>query len=114
MIAKGYKFYIGLYSEILRNLLVLKIRTMATNFSPCEGSYVLNQLYCLVWMDFTYQPVERYRAIMALLLGVDNGKLIKVLLLWNIGRYLQNLCMTDENATSLLSWLLDKMDFIDL
>ena len=35
LIAKGYKFYIGLYSEILR--------TMATNFSPCKGSYVLNQ-----------------------------------------------------------------------
>ena len=29
MIAKGYKFYMGLYSEIFRNLLV------ATNFSPC-------------------------------------------------------------------------------
>ena len=23
--------------------LLLKIRTMATNFSPCKGSYVLNQ-----------------------------------------------------------------------
>ena len=43
LVAKGYKFYIGLYSEILRNLLVAKIRTMATNFSPCKGSYVLNQ-----------------------------------------------------------------------
>ena len=43
MIAKGYKFYIGLYSEILRIFLLLKIRTMATNFSPCKGSYVLNQ-----------------------------------------------------------------------
>ena len=40
LIAKGYKFYIGLYSEIF---LLLKIRTMATNFSPCKGSYVLNQ-----------------------------------------------------------------------
>ena len=39
LIAKGYKFYIGLYIEIL----LLKIRTMATNFSPCKGSYVLNQ-----------------------------------------------------------------------
>ena len=39
LIAKGYKFYIGLYSEIL----LLKIRTMATKFSPCKGSYVLNQ-----------------------------------------------------------------------
>ena len=40
LIAKGYKFYIGLYSEIF---LLLKIRTMATNFKPCKGSYVLNQ-----------------------------------------------------------------------
>ena len=38
-IAKGYKFYIGLYSEIL----LLKIRTMVSNFSPCKGSYVLHQ-----------------------------------------------------------------------
>ena len=35
MIAKGYKFYMGLYSEIFRNLLVANIKTMATNFSPC-------------------------------------------------------------------------------
>ena len=40
LIAKGYKFYIGLYSEIF---LLLKIRTMATKFSPYKGSYVLNQ-----------------------------------------------------------------------
>ena len=45
LIAKGYKFYIGLYSEILRNFLVAKNKNlyMATNFSPCKGSYVLNQ-----------------------------------------------------------------------
>ena len=30
-IAKGYKVYMGLYSEIF---LLLNIRTMATNFSP--------------------------------------------------------------------------------
>ena len=41
--AKGYKFYIGLYSEIFRNILVANIRTVATNFSPCKRSYVLNQ-----------------------------------------------------------------------
>ena len=43
LIAKGYKFYIGLYSESCEIFLLLKIRTMATNFSPCKGSYVLNQ-----------------------------------------------------------------------
>ena len=32
MIAKGYKFYMGLYSEIF---LLLNIRTMAFNFSLC-------------------------------------------------------------------------------
>ena len=40
MIAKGYKFSMGLYIEIF---LLLNIRTMAANFSPCKGSYVLNQ-----------------------------------------------------------------------
>ena len=43
---------------------------MATNFSPCKGSYVLNQFPSNVMFamnGFTYQPVERYRAIMALL-----------------------------------------------
>ena len=70
LIAKGYKFYIGLYSEILRNFLVAKNKTMATNFSPCKGSYVLNQFPSNVMFamnGFMYQPVERYRAIMALL-----------------------------------------------
>ena len=43
LIAKGYKFYIGLHSESCEIFLLLKIRTMATNFSPCKGSYVLNQ-----------------------------------------------------------------------
>ena len=50
--------------------LLLKIRTMATNFSPCKGSYVLNQFPSNVMFamnGFTYQPGERYRAIMALL-----------------------------------------------
>ena len=50
--------------------LLLKIRTMATNFSPCKGSYVLNQFPSNVMFGmngFTYQPVERYRAIVALL-----------------------------------------------
>ena len=44
---------------------------MATSFSPCKGSYVLNQFPSNVMFamnGFTYQPVERYRAIMALLL----------------------------------------------
>ena len=43
---------------------------MATNFSPCKGSYVLNQFPSNVMFamnGFTYQPVERYRAMMALL-----------------------------------------------
>ena len=34
MIAKGYKFYMGLYSESFE-ILLLNIRTMASNFSPC-------------------------------------------------------------------------------
>ena len=41
--AKGYKFYMGLYSEIFGIFLLLNIRTVATNFSPCKRSYVLNQ-----------------------------------------------------------------------
>ena len=41
-IAKGYKFYMGLYSEIFEIFLLLN-RTMANNFSPFYGSYVLNQ-----------------------------------------------------------------------
>ena len=45
LIAKVYKFYIGLSCEIF---LLLKIRTMATNFSPCKGSYVLNQFPSIV------------------------------------------------------------------
>ena len=48
---------------------------MATNFSPCKGSYVLNQFPSNVMFamnGFTYQPVERYRAIMALLLKIEN------------------------------------------
>ena len=47
---------------------------MATNFSPCKGSYVLNQFPSNVMFamnGFTYQPVERYRAIMALLLSLS-------------------------------------------
>ena len=47
---------------------------MATNFSPCKGSYVLNQFPSNVMFamnGFTYQPVERYRAIMALLFYVQ-------------------------------------------
>ena len=32
MIAKGYKFYIGLYSEILRNLLVAKHKDYGFQF----------------------------------------------------------------------------------
>ena len=48
--------------------LLLKIRTMATNFSPCKGSYVLNQFPSNVMFGMNgFQPVERYRAIMALL-----------------------------------------------
>ena len=34
MIAKGYKFYMGLYKSF-EILLLLNIRTMAANFSPC-------------------------------------------------------------------------------
>ena len=47
---------------------------MATNFSPCKGSYVLNQFPSNVMFamnGFTYQPVERYRAIMVLLLSYE-------------------------------------------
>ena len=43
LIAKGYKFYIGLIVKSCEIFLLLKIRTMATKFSPCKGSYVLNQ-----------------------------------------------------------------------
>ena len=46
---------------------------MATNFSPCKGSYVLNQFPSNVMFamnGFTYEPVERYRAIMALLFSL--------------------------------------------
>ena len=32
LIAKGYKFYIGLYSEILRNLLVAKNKNYGYQF----------------------------------------------------------------------------------
>ena len=48
--------------------MLLKIRTMATNFSPCKGSYVLNQFPSNVMFGMNgFQPVERDRAIMALL-----------------------------------------------
>ena len=41
---------------------------MATNFSPCKGSYVLNQFPSNVMFGMNgFQPVERYRAIMAFL-----------------------------------------------
>ena len=41
---------------------------MATNFSPCKGSFVLNQFPSNVMFGMNgFQPVERYRAIMALL-----------------------------------------------
>ena len=43
LIAKGYKFYIGFLVKSCEIFLLLKIRTMATNFSPNKGSYVLNQ-----------------------------------------------------------------------
>ena len=53
---------------------------MATNFSPCKGSYVLNQFPSNVMFamnGFTYQPVERYRAIMALLFPcVSTGQVV--------------------------------------
>ena len=55
---------------------------MATNFSPCKGSYVLNQFPSNVMFamnGFTYQPVERYRAIMALLLRVCTPSVLKTL-----------------------------------
>ena len=42
---------------------------MATSFSPCKGSYVLNQFPSNVMFGMNgFQPVELYRAIMALLL----------------------------------------------
>ena len=43
LIVKGYKFYMGVYSEIFQNLLVAKHKNLATNFCPCKGSYALNQ-----------------------------------------------------------------------
>ena len=49
---------------------VFLLELMATNFSPSQGSYVLNQFPSIVkfgMKGFTYQPVERYRAIKALL-----------------------------------------------
>ena len=42
LIAKGYKFYMDLYSEIFRNPLVAKHKNYGYH-SPCKGSYVLNQ-----------------------------------------------------------------------
>ena len=63
----------------LEILLFLNVRIRATNFSPvsvvlCSKSVGLVLKY-LAYKDFTYQPVERYRAIMALMfLGfVDRG-----------------------------------------
>ena len=58
---------------------------MATNFSPCKGSYVLNQFPSNVMFamnGFTYQPVERYRAIMALLFvyAVQSAFVVRFLL----------------------------------
>ena len=42
---------------------------MATNFSPCKGSYVSNQFASNERFGMNgFQPAERYRAIMALLL----------------------------------------------
>ena len=48
LIAKGHKFNMGLYSEILLEL-------MATNFSPSKGSYVLNQfpMFCMKGFDIS-------------------------------------------------------------
>ena len=43
LIVKGYKFYMGVYSEIFRNLLVVKHKSLAANFRPCKGSCALNQ-----------------------------------------------------------------------
>ena len=54
LVAKDNKFNMGLFREIFRNLFV---RT--TNFSTSSESYVLKKIP-------KYQPVERYRAIMAL------------------------------------------------
>ena len=48
MIAKGNKFYMGLYSEIVEIFLVLNIRTVATNFSLFVGSYILNKFPSIV------------------------------------------------------------------
>ena len=53
---------------------------MATNFSPCKGSYVLNQFPSNVMFamnGFMYQPVERYRAIMALLFSLEAHHVFK-------------------------------------
>ena len=46
MIAKGYKFYMGLYSEIFRNLLGAKLWPPILVF--VVGSYVLNQFPSIV------------------------------------------------------------------
>ena len=61
--------------------LLLKIRTMATNFSPCKGSYVLNHFPSNVMFamnGFTYQPVERYRAIMAVLFWHSHAPIMSI------------------------------------
>ena len=70
LIAKGYKFYIGLYSEIF---LLLKIRTMATNFSPCKGSYVLNQFPSNVMFGMNGFHVSASGAIQG-----HHGPLVKI------------------------------------
>ena len=43
LIAKVTSFTLAYIVKSCEIFLLLKIRTMATNFSPCKGSYVLNQ-----------------------------------------------------------------------
>ena len=59
LIAKDNKFYMGLFSEIFQNLFVT---THGYQFQSFFGILCFKQI-----PKYIYQPVERYRAIMALL-----------------------------------------------
>ena len=52
-ITKGQKYYMGLYTEILEILVLLNIRTIATNFSPVLGVLYFEPIpkYCNDWYE---------------------------------------------------------------
>ena len=72
MIAKGYKFYMGLYSEIFRNLLVAKHKKYGFQFYG-----VLSQFPCIVSFGMKGFHVSASGAIQGY-----HGPLVKGYLLW--------------------------------